>query len=480
MKSVRTKQRCTVLLWGLAVMLCGQPACSSEREVHGSITVYSDTAQALASADLISVHGTYGAGCTSRSGAWSVAVDSPAPPGPPGLSVLINDTSCVLTLTALLTAGGLVAAAPPIDLTTSYAAGPSKFSGSSVFYANARLSPASFSSDFELSLRYSSDPSLGAADHFAVAIPPTVIDETPESGATARSINTRPTAKFDTAMDAASLTSLTFTLHQGLTPVVGTVTFEAATNTATFKPSAVLGLNLPYRATITVGARDIGNTPLASDYVWNFTTAQSSQAPIALRTASTYAVLANATVSNTGATAIAGDLGASGSLVGFPPGTIDGALHIGDSAAAQAIADVTSAYVDAEGRMLDPLVVSGNIGGSTLLPGLYRAASSLEVSSGDLTLDASGDVDAVFIFQIGSTLGMSSGRRVLLTGGAQDANIYWQVGSSATLGTGSILRGTILADQSITLTSGATVYGRALARSVSVTMDTNTVVRPTL
>src|SRR5205807_2016485 len=106
---------------------------------------------------------------------------------------------------------------------------------------------------------------------------------------------------------------------------------------------------------------------------------------------------------------------------------------------------------------------------------LYKSTSSLEISSGDLTLDAQGDANAVFIFQMASTLTTTSARQVILSGGAKAANVFWQVGSSATLGTGSVFKGNILALASITVTTGATVEGRLLARTAAVTLDSNVV-----
>jgi hypothetical protein len=206
-----------------------------------------------------------------------------------------------------------------------------------------------------------------------------------------------------------------------------------------------------------------------------------SQTPVALGSASSFAVLAGSTVTSTGPTSITGDLGVSPgtAVTGFGPGTLIGTAHAGDPAAAQAIADLTTAYDDAAGRTLCPVSVAGNLGGRTLAPGLYRSTSSLEVSSGNLTLDARGDGNAVFIFQMASTLTTTSGRRVILTNGARAANVYWQVGSSATLGTTSAFQGTIMADQAITLATGATLNGRALARIAAVNLDGNAVAKPT-
>ena len=204
------------------------------------------------------------------------------------------------------------------------------------------------------------------------------------------------------------------------------------------------------------------------------------QARVALGAAASFAVLAGSTVTNTGLTVVTGDLGVSPgtAVTGFPPGTLVGAEHAGDPRAAEGKADLTTAYNDAAGRTLCPVAVAGNLGGQTLRPGLYRSTSSLAISSGDLTLDAGGDGDAVFIFQMASTLTATSGRQVILSGSARASNIFWQVGSAATLGSTTVFAGTILADQAITLQTGATLNGRALARTAAVSMDTNTVVKP--
>ena len=166
------------------------------------------------------------------------------------------------------------------------------------------------------------------------------------------------------------------------------------------------------------------------------------------------------------------------SVTGFPPGILTGAKHAGDVTSAQAMAALTVAYNDAAGRTLAPVTVAGNLGGMTLPPGLYKSTSSLAISSGDLTLDAQGDANAVFIFQMASTLTTTSGRSVILIGGAKSSHVFWQVGSSATLGTTSAFKGTIMANQSITLNTKATLNGRALARIGGVALSGNAVVKP--
>jgi hypothetical protein len=307
---------------------------------------------------------------------------------------------------------------------------------------------------------------------------PTVTMTSPVNASSNVSVNKRVTATFSHVMNAATLTGATFTVHQGATAIPGTVTY--AGSTATFTPTNPLDISAVYTGRITTGAADLQGKPLASDYVWNFTTGACSQAAVVLGTSGNFAVLAGSTVTNTGPTSITGDLGVSPSsaVTGFPPGTLVGSQHAGDPTAATAIADLTTAYDDAAGRTLCAVTVAGNLGGQTLAPGLYVSTSSLGITSGDLTLDAQGDADAVFIFKMASTLTTTSGRQVILAGGAKAGNVYWQVGSSATLGTTSVFKGTIMADQAITLNTGATVDGRALAHIAGVTLGSNTVVKP--
>ncbi|MHB8260924.1 MAG: ice-binding family protein [Bacteroidia bacterium] len=206
----------------------------------------------------------------------------------------------------------------------------------------------------------------------------------------------------------------------------------------------------------------------------------TTQTAVSLSSTSGFAVLAGSAVTSTGATNITGDLGLSpgSSIGGFPPGILTGTQYINDPIANQAKLDLTTAYNDAAGRTCtDIVILSGNLGGLTLTPGLYKSTSSLAISSGDLTFDAKGNANAVFIIQIASTLTATSGRKVILSGGAVASNIFWQVGSSATFGTTSVFMGTIMAMQSISFDTGATLNGRALARIGAVTMAGNTIVK---
>lgn len=307
---------------------------------------------------------------------------------------------------------------------------------------------------------------------------PMVVSTDPADGATGVSIAKILTATFNEPMDPTTFTGTTFTLQQGLTSVSGLV--SELGSTATFVPTMDLAFNTLFTATITTGVKDIAGTPMANPYSWTFTTSACGQAPVVLASAGNFAVLAGSTVTSTGPTVVIGDLGASPgtAVTGFPPGTIVGNEHAGDPTAAQGEADLTTAYNDAAGRTLCAVTVAGNLGGLTLSPGLYISTSSLAISAGDLTLDAQGDPNAVFIFQTASTLTTTAGRQVILSGAAKSTNVFWQVGTSATLGTTSVFQGTIMAYQAITLDTGATLDGRALAQIAAVALDSNIIVKP--
>jgi hypothetical protein len=196
-----------------------------------------------------------------------------------------------------------------------------------------------------------------------------------------------------------------------------------------------------------------------------------------LGTAGGFAVLAGASVTNTGTSTIEGDLGVSpgSSIAGFPPGLVSGTIHSADAVSLQAQNDLTTAFNSAAGESCATTLTGQDLGGLTLTSGSYCFASSAQLT-GTLTLNAEGDPNAVFLFQIGSTLTTASSAAVLFTNGGQGGSVFWQVGSSATLGTATAFAGNILALTSITLDTGATIEcGRALARNGSVSMDTNDV-----
>jgi type VI secretion system secreted protein VgrG len=197
-----------------------------------------------------------------------------------------------------------------------------------------------------------------------------------------------------------------------------------------------------------------------------------------LGTASSFSVLAGSAVTNTGFSVIQGNLGVSPgtAVTGFPPGlVVDGTIHSADAVAAQAQIDLTTAYNALAGMAPTANLTGQDLGGLTLTPGVYKFDSSAQLT-GALTLNALGNPDALFVFQIGSTLTTASASSVLETNGVDDCNVYWDIGSSATLGTTTAFQGNILAVTSITLTTGATIEsGSALAQNGAVTLDDNTI-----
>jgi hypothetical protein len=202
-------------------------------------------------------------------------------------------------------------------------------------------------------------------------------------------------------------------------------------------------------------------------------------ASINLGSATPDAVVAGTTITNTGSSVITGDISLSPgtSIVGFPPGTASGTTDAADATSLAAQTSATAAYGVAAGETPFTTLAGGTVGGLTLSPGVYEAASAMQLT-GPLTLNAGGDASAVFIFQAGSTLTTASAASVVLEGGAQACNVYWQVGSSATLGSTTSFVGTILALASVTLNSGASVDGRVFAQTGAVTLNDNVITVP--
>jgi hypothetical protein len=202
-----------------------------------------------------------------------------------------------------------------------------------------------------------------------------------------------------------------------------------------------------------------------------------AQAPT-LGSAQSFAVLGASTVTSTGPTAIKGDLGVSPgtAVTGFGPGTVTGgSIHAGDAAATAAHADAVTAYMalvaEPCGTILSGKTLGTDPGATLLTPGVY-CFSDTALLTGTLTLSGNG----VYVFKIGSTLTTTAANAsVVLTNGAMAANVFWQVGSSSTIGTGTVFVGSILADISDTVTTGASVDGRVIALTGAVTLDTNAI-----
>ena len=195
-----------------------------------------------------------------------------------------------------------------------------------------------------------------------------------------------------------------------------------------------------------------------------------------LGSADNFVVLAGSGITNTGTTTITGDVGTYSTTTetGFGSVTLTGTDHAGDSVTQAAKTDLTTAYNAAAGRT--PVTVATELGGTSPVPGVYNSADGKFVITGTITL--TGNATDVWIFQTVTTLITASSSQIIMGGTAKAANVYWVVGSSATLGTGTTFAGNILALTSITLTTGATVEGRTLARNGTVILDTNSITKP--
>jgi hypothetical protein len=242
---------------------------------------------------------------------------------------------------------------------------------------------------------------------------PTVISVDPLNLATAVALTKKPGATFSEAMDPLTINTVNYTVAgPGVTHVPGTVGYDAVNKIATFTPAGNLASGTTFTATITTGAKDLSGNALASNFVWTFSTAVlSGPAIVPLGAAAPYAILGGAGVTNSGPTIINGSLGTSptGTLTGSP--TVTGATDLANPAAAAAKLALTAAYNDAAGRTLNAISLPGDLSGLTLAPGLYKNSTSVMLAAGNVTLDAQGDPNATWVFQMESTLTTIAGKR---------------------------------------------------------------------
>ncbi|RPH30065.1 MAG: DUF3494 domain-containing protein [Bacteroidales bacterium] len=319
----------------------------------------------------------------------------------------------------------------------------------------------------------------------------------PLSNATGVARNKVVAITFSEAMDPSTITDLTFTLKQGETAVTGTVELNLDRTTATFTPSNVLAVATIYTAKISTGAKDLAGNALASKTEWSFTTGGSSSvlAKVELGTAGNYVILAKTTITNIPTSDITGDIALSPAATSFITGFVntlagdhatDPQVHGNIYAATMdpptpinlttAVNNMITAYNDAAGRPTPDFLElgTGNIGGRTLAPGLYKWAGTVTIPT-DITI--SGSATDVWIFQIGGGLIMSSAVNVTLGGTAKASNIFWQVAGQANFASDSHFEGVILGMTSITFQTNATFNGRALAQT-AVILDKNIITTP--
>ncbi|PKL75809.1 MAG: hypothetical protein CVV27_13435 [Candidatus Melainabacteria bacterium HGW-Melainabacteria-1] len=330
------------------------------------------------------------------------------------------------------------------------------------------------------------------------AIAPTVTSTLPADSATAVARNQTVEVTFSEAMDSATLNATSFTLMEGSNQIAGAVSTTGAVSS--FNPTGDLALNTLYTATVTVAAADLDGTTMVTEKVWNFTTGGTSAtgpAVVDLGTAKDFVILAKAGIDTIPTSAITGDIGVSPidrtAITGFSlvmdssntfatSSQITGNVYAADyvnptpSKMTTAISDMEAAYTDAAGRATPDFVElgSGQIGGLTLVPGLYKWGTDVLIST-DVTL--SGGPSDVWIFQISGGITQASGITVHLDGGALAKNIFWQTFGPVALNTTAHFEGIVISSTEITLATGASINGRLLSHT-AITLASSTVVQP--
>lgn len=335
---------------------------------------------------------------------------------------------------------------------------------------------------------------------------PEVNATTPDANATGVLLNRNISALFNETLDAATVSTATFTLRDNNTSsyVAGKVSYLS--KTISFDPDNNLSADHNYTATITTGVTDLADNNLSEAKVWSFTTGTTlaqGPSPVNLGTAGDFVILTKTGISTTGTTAITGDIGVSPidltAITGFATvlssdgtyatsgtsGLLTGKIYAANMASptpakmTTAVSDMQIAYTDAAGRTLPDFteLYAGDLSGRTLVPGLYKWGTGVLITGSGTTL--SGGADDVWIFQIAENLTIEAGATITLSGGAQAKNIFWQVagGEGAIIGTGVAFKGILLAAKAATVNTGASVDGRLLVQT-AVTLDANTVTQP--
>lgn len=333
----------------------------------------------------------------------------------------------------------------------------------------------------------------------ADTVKPAVISTIPSNSATGISIDEPISAVFSEMMDQATFVSANFTLT-GATNVAGSVSYDVQNWKAFFTPTNNLAKGTSYTATLTVGLKDLSGNPLVAQKVWTFTTISESivilgPAPVNLGTAGNFVILAKTAISTVPASIITGDIGLSPAAESYMTGfsqtkntgfstcpQVTGYMYAADMTVptpakmTTAISDMQTAYVDAAGRATPDHtnLHTGNLGGQTLVPGLYKYSTAVTIPT-NVTL--SGGANDVWIFQIAQDLTMANAVIMTLSGGAKAKNIYWQVAGFVEIGTTAHFEGNILCMTAITLKTNASMNGRALAQTL-VALDKVTITKP--
>ncbi len=405
------------------------------------------------------------------------------------------DPATLTASTFTLTSGAGVV---PVQGTVTYANSTAVFLPTTPLASNtsftATITTGAKSANIALPANYAWSFTTGGG----IATTPTVLSNTPLNGATGVPINGSFSATFSEAMDPATLTASTFTLTSGAgaVPVQGTVTY--ANLTAVFRPTNPLASNGLYIATITTGAKSASSIALAANHAWSFTTG-TIKAPtlsVNLGTAGNFVILTKSGISTVPTSAITGNIGVSPAAATYITGfsliadssnvfstssQITGKVFAADFALptpsnmTTAVSDMELAFTDAAGRTADVTELgTGNIGGMTLAPGVYKWSTSVLIPT-DVTLN--GSATDVWIFEIAQNLTMANATKITLAGGALPKNIFWQVSGLVDIGTTAHLEGIVLTQTAVRMLTGSSINGRLLAQT-AVSLDSSTVVEP--
>ncbi|MCD6066510.1 MAG: large protein [Bacteroidetes bacterium] len=324
---------------------------------------------------------------------------------------------------------------------------------------------------------------------------PVITAKSPSANASNVALNKVVSVTFNVAMDASTINSTTFTLKQGTVNISGTVAYQGTT--ATFTPTSPFTAGTTYSASVTTDMKSAAGIALSINTSWTFSTGSNltGLTPVNLGTAGNYVILAKTAINNSPTSSITGDLGLSPAATSYITGfsltnatgyatsaQVTGNLYAADMASptsinlTTAVNDMVTAYNNAAGRTSPDFseLSSGNIGGKTLTEGLYKWTNNVTAPT---NLIISGSSSDVWIFQIAGNLTVSSGVKITLSGGAQAKNIFWQVAGTVTIGTTAQFKGVILSQTGVTLKTGASLTGRALAQT-AVILDKNTVAQP--
>jgi hypothetical protein len=371
-----------------------------------------------------------------------------------------------------------------------------------------------------------------------VAVAPEIVSTVPANAAINVPLNQAVSATFTEAMNPLTITTGTFLLTgPGGATVAGTVSYDAINFIATFTPTAPLTASTVYTATVTNGVTNLAGTPLGTTGApnpWMFTTGTVIVPPPVVLgpTISLFGAFGGpAGITNQGIeTVVNGDIGTTGAstlITGFhdttlpivgavwpctytetplnigqvngtidtapPPPTVDCATEGTGPAtqpgttfyiATQALMQATTAYTTLQG-LPSTGVLAGGLAGTTIYPGVYTNSSTVGITGGNLTLDAQGDPNASWVFQIGSSLTVGEAGQpssIILANGAKAGNIFWAVGSGATINGagGGTFEGTVIAQAGISVSTAGvaaitTVNGRLIALTASTTL-VNTVI----